>query len=116
MTLHHTDDPSTAARPDPDDTPDRSVAAGTDTPGTDTRGTDPAGDLAPYEEAGPPVLDRTVFGVAAAIVLAFIAWGVFGTENLSAVAKAVLGGVITGGGWAFCSPRAASSSSPCGWP
>ena len=25
----------------------------------------------------------------------------FGTENLSAVAKAVLGGIITGGGWAF---------------
>ncbi len=42
-----------------------------------------------------------MFGVAAAIVLAFIAWGVFGTENLSAVAKAVLGGIITGGGWAF---------------
>jgi choline/carnitine/betaine transport len=55
----------------------------------------------PPTEDHHPVLDRTVFGVAAALVLAFIAWGVFGTANLSAVAKAVLGAVITGGGWAF---------------
>ena len=46
-------------------------------------------------------VDRVVFGVAAAITVAFIAWGVFATDNLSAVAKAVLGGIITGGGWAF---------------
>ena len=54
-----------------------------------------------------------MFGVAAVIVLAFIAWGVFGTENLSAVAKAVLGGIVTGGGWAFVLAPAASSSSRC---
>ena len=46
-------------------------------------------------------LDRVVFSVAAALVLAFIVWGVFGTDSLSAVASAVLAGVITGGGWAF---------------
>jgi choline-glycine betaine transporter len=46
-------------------------------------------------------VDRVVFGVAAAITVAFIAWGVFATDNLSAVAKAVLDGIITGGGWAF---------------
>jgi choline/carnitine/betaine transport len=65
--------------------------------------TDPAPAAAPSPDTDEdhPVLDRWVFGIAAAIVLAFIAWGVFGTENLSAVAKAVLGGVITGGGWAF---------------
>src|SRR5690349_15539420 len=45
--------------------------------------------------------DRIVFGVAAALTVAFIAWGVFGTDSLSAVASAVLGGVIAGGGWAF---------------
>jgi choline/carnitine/betaine transport len=46
-------------------------------------------------------LDRVVFGVAAGLVVAFIAWGVLGTTSLSAVASAVLSGVINGGGWAF---------------
>ena len=65
--------------------------------------TDPTSAAAPppAAEEDHPVVDRVVFGVAAVIVLAFIAWGVFGTQNLSAVAKAVLGGIITGGGWAF---------------
>ena len=42
-----------------------------------------------------------MFAVAVAIVLAFIAWGVFGTASLSAVSKSMLGAIITGGGWAF---------------
>jgi choline/carnitine/betaine transport len=46
-------------------------------------------------------LDRVVFTVAAVIVVAFIAWGAFGTDSLSAVATAVLGGIMTGAGWAF---------------
>ena len=46
-------------------------------------------------------VDRVIFGVAAALVVAFIAWGVFATDALSAVATAVLGGIMTGGGWAF---------------
>jgi choline/carnitine/betaine transport len=46
-------------------------------------------------------VDRVVFSVAAVLVLAFIVWGVFGTDSLSAVATAVLGGIMTGGGWAF---------------
>ena len=46
-------------------------------------------------------LDRVVFGVAAGLMVAFIAWGVLGSRSLSAVASTVLGGVITGGGWAF---------------
>ncbi|MDT0352668.1 BCCT family transporter [Pseudonocardia charpentierae] len=46
-------------------------------------------------------LDRVVFGVAAGLMVAFIAWGVLGSVSLSAVASTVLGGVITGGGWAF---------------
>ncbi len=65
--------------------------------------TDPTSSAAPppAAEEDHPVVDRVVFGVAAVIVLAFIGWGVLSTENLSAVAKAVLGGIITGGGWAF---------------
>jgi choline/carnitine/betaine transport len=58
-------------------------------------------DPTPAPEDHHPVLDRWVFGIAAALVLAFIVWGVAGTDSLSAVATAVLGGVITAGGWAF---------------
>jgi choline/carnitine/betaine transport len=53
------------------------------------------------EPEKPASTDKVVFGVAAALVLAFIVWGVTGTHALSAVASAVLAGVIKGGGWAF---------------
>jgi len=46
-------------------------------------------------------IDRWIFGVAAGLVVAFIVWGVASTDTLSAVSTAVLGGVMTGGGWAF---------------
>ncbi|GAA5146650.1 BCCT family transporter [Pseudonocardia eucalypti] len=56
----------------------------------------------PHESPGErPNTDRVVFGVAAVLVLAFIVWGVTSTHSLSAVAKAVLKGVMYGGGWAF---------------
>ncbi len=45
--------------------------------------------------------DKIVFGVAAVLVVAFLAWGLLGTGSLSGVATSVLGGVIRGGGWAF---------------
>src|SRR4051812_38594598 len=45
--------------------------------------------------------DRVVFGVAAGLMVAFIAWGVLASDSLSDVASTVLDGVITGGGWAF---------------
>jgi choline/carnitine/betaine transport len=46
-------------------------------------------------------MDRVVFGVAAVLVLAFIAWGVTATDTLSSVASSVLSGIMTAGGWAF---------------
>jgi choline/carnitine/betaine transport len=46
-------------------------------------------------------VDKVVFGVSAALMVAFIAWGVLGTDSLSTVASTVLGGIMTGGGWAF---------------
>jgi choline/carnitine/betaine transport len=46
-------------------------------------------------------IDRVIFGVAAALVVAFIVWGITSVETLSAVSKAVLGGLMSGGGWAF---------------
>jgi choline/carnitine/betaine transport len=45
--------------------------------------------------------DRVVFGVAAGLMVAFIAWGVLSSDSLSEVSSTVLGKVITGGGWAF---------------
>ena len=45
--------------------------------------------------------DKIVFGVAAALVVAFLIWGLFATETLSSVATSVLAGVIHGGGWGF---------------
>jgi choline/carnitine/betaine transport len=46
-------------------------------------------------------VDRVIFSVAAVLVIAFIAWGTLRTQSLSRVASTVLGGLITGGGWAF---------------
>jgi hypothetical protein len=66
MTLHQANEPTPAEPP--------SVS-------------DPADSARPQPES--PVVDRTVFGVAAVLVLAFIAWGVFGTDSLSAGATAV---------------------------
>ncbi|MBT0771555.1 BCCT family transporter [Kineosporia sp. J2-2] len=56
-----------------------------------------------HEQAGPEKrpTDRVVFGVAAGLMVAFIAWGVAAPDNLSSVAATVLDGVIEGGGWAF---------------
>src|SRR5918995_3423183 len=78
MTLGHHHDHADAGVPPPFEPPSLGAAA---------------------EEHRP--VDRVVFSVAAVLVLAFIVWGVFGTDSLSAVATAVLGGIMTGGGWAF---------------
>jgi len=45
--------------------------------------------------------DKIVFGVAAVLVVAFLAWGLLATDSLSSVAGSVLNGVIRGGGWGF---------------
>ena len=45
--------------------------------------------------------DKIVFGVAAVLVVAFLAWGLFATDSLSSVATSVLNGVIHSGGWGF---------------
>ena len=50
----------------------------------------------------PPVTDKVVFGVAAALTVVFLAWGVLGTDSLINVANSVLNeGIIPYGGWAF---------------
>ncbi|GAB3468087.1 BCCT family transporter [Actinophytocola sediminis] len=50
----------------------------------------------------PAVTDKIVFGVAAALTVVFLAWGVFGTDSMISVASSILNdGIIPYGGWAF---------------
>jgi len=67
---------------------------------TESSATDPPRAGAGHAEQSQPV-DRVIFGVSAALVVAFVVWGVVSTDTLSSVSAAVLAAVITGGGWAF---------------
>ena len=67
---------------------------------TESSATDPPQAGAGRAEQSQPV-DRVIFGVSAALVVAFVVWGVASTDTLSSVSAAVLAAVITGGGWAF---------------
>ncbi len=63
----------------------------------------PALDAPPVAETGgrPRPLDRVVFGVAAAVALAFVAWGVISTPSLSAASTAGVEWVVHSTGWLF---------------
>ena len=67
---------------------------------TESSATDPPPVGVGRAEQSQPV-DRVVFGVSAALVVAFVVWGIASTDTLSSVSAAVLAAVITGGGWAF---------------
>ncbi|MET8828573.1 BCCT family transporter [Streptomyces sp. NPDC004610] len=45
--------------------------------------------------------DRVVFGVTAALTLAFVVWGAVATESLENVSSTLLDGLMHNGGWAF---------------
>ncbi|MGC9537215.1 BCCT family transporter [Streptomyces sp. UG1] len=45
--------------------------------------------------------DQVVFGVTAAITVAFVIWGWAATDSLESVSSRMLGGLIHNGGWAF---------------
>ena len=49
----------------------------------------------------PARTDKVVFGVAAAITLCFVAWGVFATDSLASASKTSLTWIIGNLGWAF---------------
>jgi choline/carnitine/betaine transport len=49
----------------------------------------------------PGRTDKVVFGVAAAITLGFVAWGVLGTDSLASASKTSLNWIIGNLGWAF---------------
>ncbi|GAA3486747.1 BCCT family transporter [Streptomyces cremeus] len=48
-----------------------------------------------------PHTDRVVFGVTAALTLAFVLWGALATDSLESVSTKLLNGLIHNGGWAF---------------
>lgn len=50
---------------------------------------------------GPPVTDRAVFAVAAALTLTFVAWGAFARKSLSTAAEVALDWTMRNLGWAF---------------
>ncbi|WP_083660884.1 BCCT family transporter [Actinophytocola xanthii] len=60
------------------------------------------GEPRPLAAERPAVTDRIVFGVAAALAVVFLAWGVLGTDSMVEVSASILNdGVIPYGGWAF---------------
>lgn len=48
-----------------------------------------------------PTTDRVVFGVTAALTVAFVIWGSVATDSLEDVSTRLLKGLIHNGGWAF---------------
>jgi choline/carnitine/betaine transport len=68
-------------------------------------GTEPVAPAVPEPSNGSAEqrypIDRWIFGISAGLVVAFIVWGVVSTDTLSTISSAVLGAVMTGGGWAF---------------
>ncbi|QNP66447.1 BCCT family transporter [Streptomyces genisteinicus] len=55
----------------------------------------------PPHESGRPSTDRVVFGVTAALTIAFVLWGALATDTLEDVSDSMLSGLIHNGGWAF---------------
>ncbi|WP_460406758.1 BCCT family transporter [Actinophytocola sediminis] len=65
-------------------------------------GTSTTADVPEQASDRPAVTDKIVFGVAAALTVVFLAWGVFGTDSMISVASSILNdGIIPYGGWAF---------------
>ena len=61
-----------------------------------------AGEGAELAAERPAVTDKVVFGVAAALTIGFLIWGIVGTDSLTSVTSSILfDGVIPFGGWAF---------------
>lgn len=53
------------------------------------------------QDSQRPQTDRVVFGVTAVLTLAFVVWGVAGTDSLESASSSMLSGLIHNGGWAF---------------
>jgi choline/carnitine/betaine transport len=57
--------------------------------------------LAPVGNEGEGKLDKVVFGLAAAVALAFVVWGVISTDSLSSASTSALDWTVTNTGWLF---------------
>jgi glycine betaine transporter len=69
-----------------------------------TRPSEPGAERAPtatHASSGAPRTDKTVFGVALALVVVFVLWGVIASENLGSTVGVVFGKVISNTGWVF---------------
>ncbi|MET7271929.1 MULTISPECIES: BCCT family transporter [Streptomyces] len=65
------------------------------------RGTLPGAEAGLSGQEKHPRTDRVVFGVTAALTLAFVIWGAAFTDSLEDVSTSMLGGLMHNGGWAF---------------
>ncbi|MYS76069.1 BCCT family transporter, partial [Streptomyces sp. SID5926] len=65
------------------------------------RGTLPGSEAGLPGHEHRPRTDRVVFGVTAALTLAFVIWGAAATDSLEDVSSSMLGGLLHNGGWAF---------------
>ncbi|QCX26378.1 BCCT family transporter [Nocardioides jishulii] len=70
-------------------------------PADDAAERHPALDYAPLDDQQRGGFDKVVFGVTAAIVLAFLAWGAADTEGLATWSSGALGWIIEHTGWLF---------------
>ncbi|MFE1024042.1 BCCT family transporter [Streptomyces sp. NPDC058818] len=65
------------------------------------RGTLPGSEAGLSGQEHKPRTDRVVFGVTAVLTLAFVVWGVAGTDSLEDASGSMLSGLMHNGGWAF---------------
>jgi choline/carnitine/betaine transport len=65
------------------------------------RGTLPGSEAGLPGHEHKPRTDRVVFGVTAALTLAFVVWGAVATDSLEDVSSTMLSGLMHNGGWAF---------------
>ncbi|GAA5213685.1 BCCT family transporter [Streptomyces thinghirensis] len=65
------------------------------------RGTLPGSETGLPGQEHKPRTDRVVFGVTAALTLAFVIWGAAGTDSLEDASGSMLSGLMHNGGWAF---------------
>ncbi|MEU9508967.1 BCCT family transporter [Micromonospora sp. NPDC048170] len=68
-------------------------------PATDDNPT--PGDAPPPPDRRPQGIDRTVLGVAAAVSVLFVGWGIVATDNLASVTGTALDWVVRSFGWVF---------------
>ncbi|MCX4390302.1 BCCT family transporter [Micromonospora peucetia] len=61
----------------------------------------PPGEVSPQPERRPQGIDRTVLGVAAAVSVLFVGWGIVATDNLASVTGTALDWVARSFGWVF---------------